>query len=86
MNRSCKVNGCSEIYHGKEFCKNHYLAFKRHGNPLIKTKMAKGYWAGMECKVNDCVRPVSTMGICSMHYSRDFRLKQKGLPLRYRDE
>jgi hypothetical protein len=86
MNSCCKVDGCDKVPRGKGFCNKHYCAFKRHGDPLIQTKSAKGHWEGMECSVSDCVRPVRTMGICSMHYSRDFRLKQKGLPMRYCNE
>ena len=86
MTKSCKVDGCTETAIGKGFCRKHYCAYKRHGDPLFRTKVAKGHWEGMECIISDCVRPVRTMGICSMHYSRDFRLKQKGLPMRYRNE
>ena len=85
-NRSCMVDGCTNGYKARGYCNKHYCAWKRHGDPLIQTKVCKGYWDDTECSVDNCTRPVRTMGICSMHYLRDFRLKQNGLPMRYRDE
>ena len=32
--KSCSVNGCTDKYHAKGFCRNHYGRWKKYGNPL----------------------------------------------------
>lgn len=81
----CSVLSCMDKAIIKSFCRPHYMAWKRHGDPKVKTREAKGHWDGITCKVHDCTRPAKIKAICTMHYSRDLRLKQQGLPFKYQD-
>lgn len=76
----CEVAECDNDKSHSKYCNKHYIRFYRHGNPNIRTKVAKGEWENVKCSVDDCDRNVRCKGICSMHYSRDQRLKYKGLP------
>lgn len=66
----CLVNGCNEKYHGRGYCRQHYNAWKRHGDPLIKKKETKGHSLGMECIFVSCDLPVKCKGLCRMHYKQ----------------
>jgi len=79
--RTCEADGCDAQLTRAKYCNTHRLRFRRHGDPNYRTKAAKGEWSGVTCSAKDCVREASVKGICTMHYSRNLRLKQKGIPL-----
>lgn len=84
--RRCNVDGCDNERKTKMYCNKHRQRFMRHGDPLIKTKVAKGYWEDIGCQAPECDRQAKIKGICTLHYQRDLRLKNKGMPFKYQRE
>ena len=66
----CQIDWCNGKYHGRGFCRPHYMAWKKHGDPLIKNKEAKGHWINEQCAFISCCLPVKCKGLCRMHYQQ----------------
>jgi len=75
----CEADECGVILTRAKYCSVHRLRFMRYGDPNYRTKVAKGEWKGVLCSVSDCVRDVKSKGLCAMHYTRDLRLKNRGI-------
>jgi hypothetical protein len=73
----CMVNGCTEISWGKGYCRPHYMAWRRHGDPLIKTREAKGHWINEHCIFIECDLPVKCKGLCRKHYQQHSRRRAR---------
>jgi hypothetical protein len=38
----CTVEGCSRVHEGRGYCSMHYKRFTRHGDPMVRRKLANG--------------------------------------------
>lgn len=82
--RTCEADECNEQLARAKYCNKHRLRWLRHGDPNYRTKVAKGEYEGVLCASRGCDRQANVKGICTMNYSRDLRLKQKGIPISHR--
>lgn len=78
--KECILKTCNLPFFAKGFCQKHYQANYRHGEPVFKNRQGNNTWEGVQCSASDCERDVRSKGLCAMHYTRDFRLKNKGIP------
>lgn len=64
---TCSIDGCEAVTKIRGWCKNHYQAWYRHGDPLAnKTKVGRKV-----CVIDDCDRiSGSRQGWCSTHWHR----------------
>ena len=69
----CPVKGCKLLAPEGSYCGRHYKRFWRHGDPT-KTLIRMDD-EGKKCEVDECTRPISKGGMCSIHYAR---LKRAG--------
>jgi len=65
----CGVKDCPNKTYSNEYCQKHYVAFKRHGDPLINKRRAK-IEPGELCQIEDCDKPNKSKGLCTLHYAR----------------
>lgn len=72
----CKIEGCGKQVNAKGFCANHYLRFKKYGDPLHYQRVPQ---KGKPCTVTGCDRPIIGRGYCSIHYGR---WRRSGDPLK----
>ena len=64
---ACSVDGCEKSKNARGWCVIHYNRWKRHGDPLVKTKPK----TESSCSLEDCERErYGRMDVCSMHYKR----------------
>lgn len=77
--KKCEANDCDKILPRAKYCNMHKLRHLRHGNANFRTRVAKGEWKNVQCKVPGCDRDVNCMNLCKMHYQRDRRLEKIGL-------
>lgn len=66
--KTCKIDGCNKIHHGKEYCKIHYSKYVLNFNQI-------------NCLVSDCNNIIGkngAKGLCCKHYKR---FKKYGDPL-----
>lgn len=63
--RTCGIEGCGNPHHARGWCRQHYKAWQRHGDPLgPAVKPAR------VCSVGDCQNPMRYWGLCDGHASR----------------
>lgn len=60
----CSIPGCERKYNARGYCGKHYVAWRRHGNPLARVRVRN------TCSEGDCDGAVQGHGYCSMHYAR----------------
>lgn len=57
--RICTVSGCGKPFNAKGFCKNHYLRWRRHGDPLAgyidRGETLKFLISACEISTNNCI-------------------------------
>ena len=76
---TCQAENCEKIMVRAKYCNKHKLRYLRHGDPNIRTKVAKGEYKGVMCAAKDCDRDAQVKNLCKMHYTKNLRLKNKGL-------
>lgn len=81
--KKCEAKGCEERMLRAAYCNKHRLRFKRSGDPLYRSKVYKGEWKGVPCRVDNCPNEAKIKGICNLHYQRDYKLMRKGLPRKH---
>lgn len=62
----CSVEGCPGKHLARGWCRKHYEANRRNGDPLIGIRQKPG-----PCSEDDCEEPTVGMGLCRRHYSSD---------------
>lgn len=78
--KQCSVKNCNKQHHAKGYCRNHYQADYRHGNPNYKARQRPSKWEGVQCSAAECDRDVYSKGLCAKHYTSDLRLRTIGIP------
>ncbi len=63
--RICSIKGCGKKYYGLGYCRNHYIHFKKYGDPLIYK--IKSY-QNILCSVKYCKKKYYASGYCLKHY------------------
>ena len=66
----CKVEECSKKYYCLDFCRPHYLKYKKYGDPL---KVVHKTTHGDSCAVLGCLEPYYINDYCQKHYWRNQR-------------
>ena len=61
--KSCSVNGCTNAFYGRNFCKKHYIYARRGAIPHRINDWRK-------CRIYDCKRAVVTGELCLVHHKR----------------
>lgn len=72
MNK-CSIENCNDEVHAKSYCKFHYTAWSRHGDPLYVRDYV--YVHDKPCTVNDCETKQYCAGYCHRHYGSLQRYK-----------
>lgn len=63
--RTCSINGCDKPHHARGWCKVHYKAWWKHGDPAGAPARP-----AQICAIEDCTRPARSRKWCAMHYMR----------------
>lgn len=64
---ACSVGGCEKPRIARGWCVMHYSRWKRHGDPLVKTRPK----SESPCSIEGCERErYGRMDVCNMHYKR----------------
>src|SRR5258706_4943232 len=63
--RTCSVKGCERPFVARNFCANHYAAWRYHGGNQYVPRPPRG-----TCTIKNCNRPHVARGYCNTHYSR----------------
>lgn len=70
----CKMTGCEQQSHARDFCVRHYAQASRYhlidwdGNQLREPVRTPLKFQEAECSIADCSEPVRTRGWCNRHY------------------
>jgi hypothetical protein len=81
MKRTCKLPNCQNVHEALGYCKKHYRAYKKWGDPLTvktsSTQFTKGhtpinYSGNTKCSIDGCDRPHRGKGMCQVHYMRAY--------------
>ncbi len=75
--RTCTLvedqTACTNVYYSSGFCRKHYTAWIKHGDPLKKVRQT---YTNKTCSVVEsgqtCGAVVTRKGMCSVHYQRDY--------------
>lgn len=68
----CSIDGCGKNHVGHSYCKSHYRAFTKYGDPLISKKKVAQRGTAL-CSVQGCNDDYFCLGLCSKHYQRQHR-------------
>lgn len=60
---NCTISGCYQSYYSRGFCKKHYDANRRHGDPLYKKVNANT----LPCTITGCTEKIFVQGLCNNH-------------------
>lgn len=69
MRKLCSIEGCTRLVHGHGWCMNHYMRWRKHGDPEWEKPIFT------VCIIDGCDRaPRSrTADLCDVHYCRRWR-------------
>ena len=67
----CSVENCEQPKKSKLYCANHYVKFKKWGDPLAGPGSGRKIQY-THCMVEDCGKKHTAIGLCQSHY-RSFR-------------
>src|SRR5438552_374893 len=68
----CSVEGCGREVLARGWCRRHYEAFRRSGDPLVGLRSKPG-----TCSEEDCNEPTVGRGVCRRHYARQWAADQR---------
>lgn len=66
--KTCSIPGCDNRAHGRGWCRSHYMAWWRYGDPLHRRAATPQIEHDPTCSVVDCERPYLANGLCQNHY------------------
>lgn len=67
----CKVKDCIEPKRSRDYCANHYVKFKKWGDPLAGPGSGRKIQY-THCMVENCGKKHTAIGLCQSHY-KSFR-------------
>lgn len=73
---TCKIEYCDKRKFARGLCSTHYQRLKIHGSATYKAITPKYYESSRkikvrrDCLVTDCRKPIDSLGLCQMHYTR----------------
>lgn len=79
--RNCSIADCRKVASACGLCSIHYSRLRRHGSPLVETRIAN---VGRVCDVDGCGRPARKRGWCDSHYAQQQRTGEPPTPFVYK--